>query len=389
MATIQESTVEEKIDINTLDNENLDSQQEETKSEQIEEPIQQKNATLDRVIELTNLMATDTDKALSMINTINRKTEFLAINALIEASRAGDAGKGFQVVAESIDVLASKTKEAVETMRKETISEMEELGKVIQKQSENIKGNRLSDLALTNIDLIDRNLYERTADVRWWATDDILVKALSDRNSDSYREASQRLATILRSYTVYADLVLLDIDGNAIANGKPEQFDLTGRNYQGKLWFQSAMRSANGDEYGFQSVHKSVSSGMHTMTFSCKVHEDGDSNKRCIGVLAAVFNWDGLAQQIMTDTPLNEDEKGSTRVCIVDNDGTVLADTQNRILSDKISFPKMDELFTEKKSFRLVKQKGEWQLICHGLSPGYETYSSGWHSLIISTLNKN
>ena len=389
MATIQESTVEEKIDINTLDNENLDSQQEETKSEQIEEPIQQKNATLDRVIELTNLMATDTDKALNMINTINRKTEFLAINALIEASRAGDAGKGFQVVAESIDVLASKTKEAVETMRKETISEMEELGKVIQKQSENIKGNRLSDLALTNIDLIDRNLYERTADVRWWATDDILVKALSDRNSDSYREASQRLATILRSYTVYADLVLLDVDGNAIANGKPEQFDLTGRNYQGKLWFQSAMRSANGDEYGFQSVHKSVSSGMHTMTFSCKVHEDGDSNKRCIGVLAAVFNWDGLAQQIMTDTPLNEDEKGSTRVCIVDNDGTVLADTQNRILSDKISFPKMDELFTEKKSFRLVKQKGEWQLICHGLSPGYETYSSGWHSLIISTLNKN
>ena len=388
MATIQESTVEEKIDINTLENDNLDSKTEQNNLEQENETSQKKNSTLDRVIELTKLMGTDTDKALNMINTINRKTEFLAINALIEASRAGDSGKGFQVVAESIDVLASKTKEAVETMRKETISEMEELGKVIQEQSENIKGNRLSDIALTNIDLIDRNLYERTADVRWWATDDILVKALSEKTSESYREASQRLATILRSYTVYADLVLLDIDGNAIANGKPDEFDLGGRNYQGKLWFQSAMRSANGDEYGFQSVHKSASSGMHTMTFSCKVHEGGDINKRCIGVLAAVFNWDGLAQRIMEDTPLNDDEKGSTRVCIVDNDGTVIADTQNRTLSDKISFPKMDELFKEKKSFRLLKQKGEWQLICHGLSPGYETYSSGWHSLIISNLNK-
>ena len=242
--------------------------------------------SLDRVIELTNQMGKDTDKALDMINTINRKTEFLAINALIEASRSGDAGKGFQVVAESIDVLAQKTKEAVETMRKETISKMEDLGKVIQNQSENIRGNRLSDLALTNIDLIDRNLYERTADVRWWATDDILVKALVEKNPDAYQEASRRLGTILKSYTVYADLVLLDMDGNAIANGKSYEFDLNGRNYLSKQWFQSAITSVNGDEYDFESVHKSSSSGMHTMTFSCKVHEGGDINRRCIGIFS-------------------------------------------------------------------------------------------------------
>ena len=386
MDTIQESKIEEKIDINSLD-ENLDSK-DASPPEEPSNDIVKKNSTLDRVIELTKLMASDTDKALNMINTINRKTEFLAINALIEASRAGDSGKGFQVVAESIDVLATKTKEAVETMRKETIAKMEELGKVIQEQSQNIKGNRLSDIALTNIDLIDRNLYERTADVRWWATDDILVKALVDKSTDSYNEAKQRLATILKSYTVYADLVLLDIDGNAVANGKPHEFDLSGRNYGGKLWFHTAMRSANGDEYGFQGVHRSATSGMHTMTFSCKIHEDGDINKRCIGVLAAVFNWDSLAKRIMEDTPLNEDEKGNTRVCIVDTDGTVLADSHNKVLADKISFPKMDELFKEKKSYKIIKQKGEWQLICHGQSSGYETYSSGWHSLIINTLNR-
>jgi len=385
--TIQKST-EEKIDINTLENENLDSKQNKIDTEQIQKSTDKKNTTLSRVIELTKLMSTDTDKALNTINTINRKTEFLAINALIEASRSGDTGKGFQVVAESIDVLASKTKEAVENMRKETIGKMEDLGKVIQTQSENIKGNRLSDIALTNIDLIDRNLYERTADVRWWATDDILVKALVDKTLESYKEASQRLGVILKSYTVYVDLVLLDIDGHAIANGKPEQFDLTNRNYLGKIWYQTAMRSANGDEYGFQSVHKSISNGMHTMTFSCKIHEEGDINKRCIGVLAAVFDWDGFAQRIMTETPLNEDEKGNTRVCIVDNDGTVLADSENRILTDKINFPKINELFKEKKLFRKIKQKGDWQLICHGLSPGYETYSSNWHSLIITDLNK-
>ena len=37
-------------------------------------------------------------------------------------------------------------------------------------------------MALTMVQLIVRNLYERTADVRWWATDDALYKALETMN---------------------------------------------------------------------------------------------------------------------------------------------------------------------------------------------------------------
>ena len=52
-----------------------------------------------------------------------------------------------------------------------------------------------------------------------------------------------------------------------------------------------------------------------------------------------MFNWDGLAQRIMNETPLNEDEKSNTRVCIIDNDGNILADTQkqNFIRKNKLS----------------------------------------------------
>ena len=39
-------------------------------------------------------------------------------------------------------------------------------------------------------DLIDRNLYERTCDVRWWATDDSLVQALTKHTQAAYQYAS-------------------------------------------------------------------------------------------------------------------------------------------------------------------------------------------------------
>ena len=378
MVHTQETSLEDKIDINSLDDE-LD--------ESSKEKEEKRCTSLDRVIELTQEMGEDTNKALDMINTINRKTEFLAINALIEASRAGDSDNGFQVVAESIDVLASKTKEAVETMRKESIAKMENLGKVIKNQSQNVRGNRLSDLALANIDLIDRNLYERTADIRWWATDDVLTNVLSQKNPETVTDAQMRLNVILKSYTVYLDLIIVDLDGNPIANALHNQFDLTGRNFAGKPWFQDAMRTSSGEEYAFQTVHKSAVSGKYVMTFSCKIHENGDTSQRPIGILASVFNWESLCKKIIDETPLNDDEKDSTRVCIIDDENRILADTYGKLL-DKISFPKMDELFSQKKSFITIKQKGEYSLISHGFSPGYESFSSGWHSVIFRNLNQ-
>ena len=46
-------------------------------------------------------------------------------------------------------------------------------------------------------DLIDRNLYEWTCEVPWWATDDSLVQALTKHTYAAYQYASQRLGVIL------------------------------------------------------------------------------------------------------------------------------------------------------------------------------------------------
>ncbi|MCO5365195.1 methyl-accepting chemotaxis protein [Pseudomonas alliivorans] len=145
------------------------------------------------------VMATDISKVLDVIRAIAEQTNLLALNAAIEAARAGEAGRGFAVVADEVRALAHRTQQSTREIEQmvssiqsgtgNAVTAMEQTSFQAQKTLDmaNGAGKALLDITESISQINERNLMIATA-----AEQQAQVAREVDRSLVSIRDLSSQ-----------------------------------------------------------------------------------------------------------------------------------------------------------------------------------------------------
>ena len=310
---------------------------------------------------------------------VTGRAEHPLVGDAIEAARAGDAGKSFAVVATEVKSLAGQAERNTKELRTTVYEKIKVQTEGIAREFEKRDSGRLCEMAQNLVQLIVRNLYERTADCRWWATDEAFWKALQEVSPENTKHATKRLSQINRYYSVYMNLLLTDTNGTIIACSNSESYPrVLGSSVAGQKWFREAMNTFNGDQYAVDDIYNCHMHGdVPVCVYATAVRRGGQLNGRTVGTLGVYFNWPTESQTIVCEEPvLTKDEWKNIRVLLLDGNQRIIASSDGKGIYQKFN------LVSKEQKGHYLSNDGS--LIAFARTLGYQEYDGlGWYCVIV------
>lgn len=239
------------------------------------------------------------------------------------------------------------------------------------------------------IDVMDRNLYERANDCRWWALDSTFRGALGEMSNDGTRSCGSVLAKINNLYTVYTNLILFDAEGVVVAVSQSSEMHRVGEKISDD-WVSRTLALPTTQDYVVSAFERSSLYGDRaTYVYAAAVqHPQMPHN---VGGIAIVFDAAPQFAAMLADA-LPRDARGEaipgSFALFLDRDGCVIASTDDSYEIGSIAALGVDvsNLRNGEGTSTIVARDGRCWALGAAMSAGYREYkrSDGYTCDIVS-----
>jgi len=218
---------------------------------------------------------------------IQRGLERSVWNGEVRGRQRADGGSGFgAVLLQQVTGTGARIKSVIE----------QAIGDLQQSTATAILDEARACAAFA-IDIMDRNLYERANDCRWWALDGTLKQALDEPCADTHAAAAAVLAHINSLYTVYASLLLLDPQGRVVAASNADGQAWLGQTLDA-AWVRPALALRDGQAHvcsGFETTP------LYGDRMTC-IYAAASRGATGHGAVAIVFDGEPQFEAMLRDT---------------------------------------------------------------------------------------
>jgi len=216
------------------------------------------------------------------------------------------------------------------------------------------------------IDILIRNLFERTADVGFLATDEDLTAfmAKNENSEDEFSQIHEHLNEYVKKYSVYSEILLLDMDGRVKIHLNKDN------NVSKNADFEDIVKKVteNQEEYTeYFGYSELVPDAKNSLLYMQNITNGPEDSGPSVGILVLVFRFDDEMEGIFNKLDNNNHRPV---ILLVDESGQTIATNQ----SELVPIGKRVETVKDDEEYKIINYNNKRYIATSAKTQGYEGY---------------